>query len=436
MELHIIPIITFLYVAVMGSHAALTPELYWKEALPNVVMPQSIRNSLSDPDIIVVKCASTSVKKSMHKLELKGGSIYLASEWMDNKATNVNVEKGGVHVSTDGAKRGKTNVNVGPKGGVGVSTGKPNGGHTHVDVGPKGGVGVSTGKPVGGHTDVDVGPKGGVRVSTQKPNKGGSSVGVGKGGVIVKAGPKKKPVYVGVKPGNNPFDYRYAASEAQLIDDPTKALFFLEKDMKPGHKMTIHFTQTTNGATFLPRDEAESLPFSTDKMSEILHEFSVQPGSDQAQLIKETVRGCESKGIQGEQKYCATSLESMVDYAKSTLGNNVEAISTEVKNKVNNKKKYIIGAVRKLKDEINSAVCHKQNYAYAVFYCHKTKGTSPYIVSLIGEDGTKVKAVAICHKNTSGWNPKHLAFQVLNVKPGSVPICHFLPEDHIVWVRN
>ncbi|MGV7354881.1 hypothetical protein PJM26_30800, partial [Mycobacterium kansasii] len=66
---------------------------------------------------------------------------------------------------------------------------------------------------------------------------------------------KKKPVYVGVHPGKNPFVYNYAASEAQLHDDPTKALFFLEKDMKTGHKMTIHFTQTTNGATFMPRDE-------------------------------------------------------------------------------------------------------------------------------------------------------------------------------------
>nr|WCP86632.1 responsive to dehydration 22a [Dianthus spiculifolius] len=385
MELHLIPIIMLLYVTIMSSHAALTPEHYWKEALPNVVMPKSIRDSLPDP------------------------------EWMDSKATNVNVQKGGVHISTDGAKKGNTDVSVAPKGGVAVSTGKPEGGHTHVSVAPKGGV----------------------RVSTQKPNKGGATVGVGKGGVVVHAGPKKKPVYVGVHKGPNPFQYNYAASEAQLHDDPTKALFFLEKDMKTGHKMTIHFTQTTNGATFMPRDEAESLPFSTDKMSEILREFSVQPGSEEAQTIQETVKECQSKGIQGEQKYCATSLESMVDYSKSTLGKNVKAISTEAKNGGANGLKYTIGAVRRVtRDSDSSVVCHKQNYAYAVFYCHKTKGTSPYVVSLFGEDGTKAKAVAVCHKDTSGWNPKHLAFQVLNVKPGGVPICHFLPEDHVVWVRN
>ncbi|KAL9230316.1 hypothetical protein vseg_005685 [Gypsophila vaccaria] len=371
MELHIIPIVTLLYVAIMGSHAALTPELYWKEALPNVDMPKSIVTSLPHP------------------------------EWMDNKATNVDVGKGGVHVSTDGAKGGTVTKN--------------------------------------GKTNVNVGHKGGVHVSTQKPNKGGSTVGVGKGGVIVRAGPKKKPVYVGVRPGPNPFNYIYAASEAQLHDDPTKALFFLEKDMKTGHKMTVHFTKSTNGATFVPRDEAESIPFSTDKMSEILREFSVQPGSDEAKAIEKTVKDCETKGIQGEHKYCATSLESMVDYTKSTLGKNVKAISTDA-SKIDNKGlTYTIGAVKKLTrddDEKNSVVCHKQNYAYAVFYCHKTKGTSPYVVSLISKDGIKSKAVVICHKNTSGWNPKHLAFQILNVKPGSVPICHFLPEDHVVWVRN
>ncbi|KAH9609836.1 hypothetical protein KSS87_016706 [Heliosperma pusillum] len=384
MELHIIPVLTVLCVIIMGSHAALTPELYWKEALPNVAMPKSIKNSLADP------------------------------EWMANKGTAVSVGKGGVH----------------------VDTGKSGGGATHVDVGHKGGVVVSTGKHGGGHTDVTVGPKGGVRVSTGKPYKSGPTVGVGKGGVIVHAGPKKKPVYVGVKPGPNPFKYTYAASETQLHDDPTRALFFLEKDMKLGHKFTMHFTRSTNGATFLTREEAQAVPFSTNKMTDILNEFSVKPGSEEAQVIEQTVKECESKGIQGEQKYCATSLEGMVDYAKSTLGKNVRAISTEAINKDNDGQKYTITAVRGVAIDDKVAVCHKQNYAYAVFYCHKTKGTSPYVVTLISDAGVKNKAVAICHKNTSGWNPKHLAFQVLNVKPGSVPICHFLPEDHIVWVRN
>lgn len=407
MEIHIVPILTFLCMAIVVSHADVAPELYWKKVLPNTVMPKAVRNSLPEPEWI-----------------------------MENKGTAVNVGKGGVNVNTGKPGGGRTTVNVGPHKGVGVDTGKPGGGHTNVKVGPKSGVGVVTGKPGGGHTDVNVGPKGGVVVNTGKPGKGGADVGVGKGGVIVRAGgPNKKPVYVGVKPGPNPFNYLYAASETQVHDDPTRALFFLEKDMKAGSHMTLHFTTTTNGAPFLPQEQAESLPFSTDKMSGILREFSVRPGSEEAQIMEQTVKECEDKGIiVGEKRYCATSLESMVDYATNTLGKNVKALSTEAKNdKVG---QYAITGVKKMAGDGESAVCHKQNYAYAVFYCHKTKATSAYTVALVGPNGSSVRAVAVCHKDTSAWNPKHLAFQVLKVKPGTVPICHFLPEDHIVWVKN
>ncbi|KAL9230314.1 hypothetical protein vseg_005683 [Gypsophila vaccaria] len=249
----------------------------------------------------------------------------------------------------------------------------------------------------------------------------------------VKSGAEKKHVYAKLKPGLKPFDYNYASNKSISLG---RSLFFLEKDMKHGHQMTINFPKSTNEATFLPKEKARSLPFSTHKMPEILHEFSVQPGSLEAQIIEETIRGCEKKGILGEQKYCATYLEDMIDYAKSTLGKNVKAISTNAKDGYKTGQKYTVGHVMKLAKEDGVMVCHKQNYPYAVFYCHKTKGTSPYIMSLINDEGTKAKAVAICHKDTSNWNPKHMAFQFLNVKPGSLPICHFLPEDHIVWVRT
>lgn len=417
--------------ALVGSHAdvATPPEVYWKKVLPNSPMPQAVINSLPHPEWMENKGTSVYVGK---------GGIHVDTGKPSGGHTDVSVTpKSGVAVSTGKPGGGHTDVTVGPKSGVGVSTGKPSGGHTNVSVGPKSGVGVSTGKPDGGRTDVSVGPKSGVSVNTGKPEKDGAEVGVGTGGVIVKAGPKRRPVFVGVTPSQNPFTYLYAASETQLHDDPTRALFFLEKDMKPGSHMTLRFTKTTNGATFLPREEAESLPFSSNKLSEILHEFSVQPGSQEAQIIENTIKDCETKGIQGEQKYCATSLESMVDYATSTLGKNVKAISTTAIGGIDNKaQKYTITGVRKVASNDKATVCHKQNYAYAVFYCHKTKATSAYMVSLVGENGSSAKAVAVCHKDTSSWNPKHLAFQVLNVKPGGVPICHFLPEDHIVWTLN
>ncbi|KAH7524220.1 BURP domain protein RD22 [Ziziphus jujuba] len=303
---------------------------------------------------------------------------------------------------------------------------------TAVAVG-KGGVNVNTGKgKPGGGTHVSVGK--GVGVNTGKPGKG-TNVGVGKGGGTVGTGHKGKPVYVGVRPGPSPFNYIYAASENQLHDDPNVALFFLEKDLHPGSEMNLHFIKSSNSQTFLPRQVAQSIPFSSNKLPEIYNQFSVVPGSIEAEIIKETIKECENPSTRGEEKYCATSLESMVDFSTSKLGKDALAVSTEVDKETQMQKYTIVPQVKKMVGD-KSVVCHKQNYAYAVFYCHTTESTETFIVPLEGADGTKAKAVAVCHKDTSTWNPKHVAFQVLNVKPGTVPVCHYLPEDHIVWVKN
>ena len=216
---------------------------------------------------------------------------------------------------------------------VNAGKGKPGGG-TAVNVG-KGGVYVDTGKGKGTHVSVSggKGPGGGVGVHTGKPGKR-TDVGVGKGGVIVHTRHKGKPVYVGVKPGPNPFVYNYAASKTQLHDDPKAALFFLEKDMVPGKEMNLRFNAEDgyDGKTsFLPRGEAETVPFGSEKFLEILKTFSVKPGSGEAEMMKKTIEECEAKRVGGEEKYCATSLESMVDFSVSKLGkDHVRAVSTEV----------------------------------------------------------------------------------------------------------
>ncbi|KAG8657335.1 BURP domain protein RD22 [Manihot esculenta] len=399
MEFHLPDILVFLAIALVTCHAASPPEEYWNSVLPNTPMPKAVKDLLQ-PD------------------------------FMDQKGTSVIVGKGGVNVDAGKGKPGGTTVNVG-KGGVNVNSGKGKPSGTSVNVG-KGGVNVNTGKGKPG-TTVNVGGKG-VGVNTGKPGKR-TNVSVGKGGVTVNTGHKGKPVYVGVKPGPDPFAYNYAATENQLHDDPNVALFFMEKDMYPGKTMNLHFTKNTNPTTFLPRQIANSLPFSSNKLPEIFNQFSVKEGSMEAEIMKNTIRECEEPGIKGEEKHCATSLESMIDFSTHMLGKNVQAISTEVENQTQ-LQKYIITAGAKKMAGDKSVVCHRQNYAYAVFYCHSTQTTKAYMVSLEGADGTKAQAVAICHTDTSAWNPKHLAFQVLKVKPGTVPVCHFLPQDHVVWVPN
>ncbi|KAK1667242.1 hypothetical protein QYE76_055416 [Lolium multiflorum] len=395
----------FLLIASVGSHAARAPEQYWKSALPNTPMPSSLSQLLSAP---------------------AGG-------------TSVNVGSGGVHVDAAHGKPGGTTVDVG-KGGVGVNvkpgSGKPSG--TTVGVG-KAGVDVNVkpgyGKP--GGTTVGVG-KGGVGVNVKpgygKP--GGTTVGVGKGGVGVHVKPRRgKPVNVNVMP----FVYSYAATDTQVHDDPSSALFFQEKDLHAGKKLDVHFIATAGaGEKFLPRSEADAIPFSSEKVPEILSRFSVEPDSAEAAEMAQTLRDCEATAAKGERKLCATSLESMVDFATSSLGTSrVRAASTVVGKKGSPKQEYTMTGVKSAAGATDQLVaCHAEPYAYAVFACHLTRATRAYTVSMVGRDGTAVEAVAVCHADTAGWNPKHVAFQVLKVKPGTVPVCHFLPQDHVVWTRS
>ncbi|KAL1834667.1 BURP domain-containing protein 3 [Daucus carota subsp. sativus] len=253
----------------------------------------------------------------------------------------------------------------------------------------------------------------------------------GKGDIVVKSENKGKPVYVGVNPVLSPFDYLYAASVNQLHSNPNVALFFLEEDLLQGADMNLHFTKSTTPTHFLPQNIADSIPFSSIKLPEILSKFSIKQNTLESETIKNTISECEAPGIKGEEKYCATSLEKMIEFTTSRLGKKVKALSTDVEKESEMQKYRILGS-EKLGEKV--VVCHKQNYAYAVFYCHKTNNVKAYTVFLVGNDGTKAKAAAICHTDTSSWNPKHLAFQALNVKPGTAPVCHFLPEDHLVWV--
>ncbi|KAL6616003.1 hypothetical protein ACP70R_038273 [Stipagrostis hirtigluma subsp. patula] len=502
MERLLAGLLGFLLIASVGSHAARTPDQYWKSALPDTPMPSSISQLLNTPaggttvnvgsggvhvDAGHGKPGGTTVDIGKGGIGVnvnpgsgkpggttvgvgKGGvGVNVKPGYGKPGGTTVGVGKGpgvGVNVKPGSGKPGATTVGVG-KGGVGVNVnpgqGKPGGttvgvgkggvgvnvkpgsgkpGGTTVGVG-NGGVGVNVkpgyGKPGGAGTNVGVGKGGvGVNVKPGSGKPGGTTVGVGKGGVGVHVNPGKKP---NVPVSVGPFQYMYAATETQLHDDPNVALFFQEKDLHPGKKLTLQFTNTTGaGAKFLPRGEAEAIPFSTEKVPEILTRFSVRPDSVEAAEMAQTLHDCESPAAKGEKKACATSLESMVDFATSSLGtSHVRAVSTVVAGEGSPRQEYTMTGVARTPtgaDQQQLVACHAEPYAYAVFACHLTRQTRAYSVSMVGRDGTAVEAVAVCHADTSGWNPKHVAFQVLKVKPGTVPVCHFLPQDHVVWTRT
>ncbi|ONI33928.1 hypothetical protein PRUPE_1G453800, partial [Prunus persica] len=206
-------------------------------------------------------------------------------------------------------------------------------------------------------------------------------------------------------------DNHEAAVGNQLLKDPTQEVFFLEKDVQPGTTMKYSLARNSTRATFLHRKTAESIPFSSTKLPDILNQLS---------LVKPILRG--------EERYCATSLESMVDFTTSKLGRNIQAISAEVERK---------GATMLQKYTIKPGVKKLAGKRLIdVFYCHAMGKTRAYMVPLEGADGTSAKAIVVCHVDTSVWHPKNFSLQALNCKPGTVPVCHFLPDAHIACLPN
>lgn len=99
-------------------------------------------------------------------------------------------------------------------------------------------------------------------------------------------------------------------------------------------------------------------------------------------------------------------------------------------------RKYTITGILEI-DAPKMVACHTMPYPYAVFYCHYQESESKvFRVSLVNGDDHKVDAVAVCHMDTSGWSRNHVAFKVLGIEPGTVPVCHFFPADNFVCVSS
>nr|CAD1843339.1 unnamed protein product [Ananas comosus var. bracteatus] len=154
-----------------------------------------------------------------------------------------------------------------------------------------------------------------------------------------------------------------------------------------------------------------------------------------ADAIKSTLAECEAPALADVDWLCVTSLESMVDFATASLGtHDLRALSTAVGREGTLKQAYTIESVKKMSTPGSELVaCHGMKYAYAVFHCHTTTAAA-YTVSMAGADGTRVEALAACHTDVAAGVEE--AFKKLNVEPWSVPVCHFLPQDDLLWSRN
>ena len=145
---------------------------------------------------------------------------------------------------------------------------------------------------------------------------------------------------------------------------------------------------------------------------------------------------CEIQPAQAGTKVCARDMESLNNFIHRSFGSEGELKIVETK--------YPTISAALLQDYIvledpqeiegqGMVVCHPVSEA---LFCHyNVEAVKLVKVSLRGESGDKVEAIAICHTDSSRWEHDHIVFRLLQVKPGS-PVCHFLPAGHLVWVQS
>ncbi|KAK8663642.1 hypothetical protein V6N13_083451 [Hibiscus sabdariffa] len=158
---------------------------------------------------------------------------------------------------------------------------------------------------------------------------------------------------------------------------------------------------------FLPKEVADTIPFSSSQVSNILQFFSVFPDSPKGKAIQDTLTKCELEAAEGETKICATSLESL----------HVSELPQEI-------------------DSQKKVACHPMPYLYAVYFCHifEATETKDFKLQLVGDiTGDKVDALVVCHMDTSGWSSDHVVFRMLGIKHGGA-LCHVFSQGNLVLI--
>ncbi|KAH0682156.1 hypothetical protein KY289_019908 [Solanum tuberosum] len=217
--------------------------------------------------------------------------------------------------------------------------------------------------------------------------------------------------------------YKYGGEEPKQNEHMTQGIFFLMDDLKLGKTLTHSFPtmDLPSSLQMLPK----KFPFSLKE----------------AKSMEETLRLCEDSPMKGETKYCATSIEAMRDFVQHILGENTQiepliTMTTTSTDPLNHNRLQNYTILNDPEDvgATKMVACHTMR---SVYYCHHTISKSKVLkVSLRNDaNGYKIEAIAVCHLDTSDWNPSHLSFRVLGILPGTSPICHFFPSSNdLVWI--
>ncbi|XP_012457015.1 BURP domain-containing protein BNM2A [Gossypium raimondii] len=209
-----------------------------------------------------------------------------------------------------------------------------------------------------------------------------------------------------------------------------------------GKKLPIFFPIKNHSLypPLLPKQIADTIPFSSSQASNILRFFSVSPDSPKGKAVQDTLTKCELGAAQGETKICATSLESLHGFLSNAFGPHVDFKFISTRHPTITTPLFQSYTVLESPQEIESpkkVACHPMPYLYAVYFCHfDATETKAFKLRLVGDvTGDKVDAVVLCHMDTSGWSSDHVAFRMLGIKQGNT-VCHVFSQGNFVWINQ
>lgn len=212
--------------------------------------------------------------------------------------------------------------------------------------------------------------------------------------------------------------------------------FFRESMLKVGTIMKMpDIKDRMPRRSFLPRLISSKLPFSTSSLAKLRDTFRALENSTLERVMLNALGECERSPSLRETKRCVASVEDMIDFAVSVLGDNVAVRTTENVN--GSSRAILIGSVRGINGGkvTKSVSCHQSLFPYLLYYCHSVPKVRVYEADILDlESKEKINhGVAICHLDTSTWSVGHGAFLALGSGPGLIEVCHWIFENDMTW---
>ncbi|XP_039060429.1 BURP domain-containing protein 17-like [Hibiscus syriacus] len=214
------------------------------------------------------------------------------------------------------------------------------------------------------------------------------------------------------------------AFEKELRD--LKKAFAVMKDFEIGNKRTFYIPYVERQSFgFFPEERTRSIPLSSKALSQLQRYYALDPDSPLLDAFKRALEFCQGEPPKGEVNVCATSLESLLDFATAAFGPEYSAGQTRIlmsppvpKSNRQLQNYTVVGSQVIASGKM--VPCHFQPYPYPMYYCHfELGGTNKlFRVSLNSGDGDKVTAVFVCHLHTSSSDAHHDSYSKLGFKTG------------------